>query len=360
MSGWTSIGDGLDEALNQLASSPTENSLCSFVLLSDGMENSSLYWADVSGAVIASGCPVTAIAFGPESDETLMQQIATDTGGLYFYNDVYVSTLSESATATTAADMALDLGSTYEYAEGKAEGRQRLLAEKGVVSEKDPEAKHEVLVDETVYEAIFALDWYERWWAELELILVDPAGKTYDQNSPGYSFEEHRPTGTWAGASPTRSLAPGQMIVKWLNSEEQTVPYQVLVSGRTHITLDLLLPDRLGTNYYTGNLVPIYAFLSAARPIAVAMVNAYVTAPDGTETLVPLNDDGESGDGAANDGFYAGMYTVVNQANVVEPQGEDAQSNPKDEGGYRVLAVATHEKVPARSFRRLLRDGGPG
>ena len=356
--GWTSIGSGLDEAINQLAISPTENSLCSFVLLSDGMENTPPYWADVSGDVIASGCPVTAIAFGPESDETLMQQIATDTGGLYFYNDVYVSTLSESATATTAADMALDLGSTYEYAEGKAEGRQRLLAEKGTVSEKDPEAKHQVLVDETVYEAIFALDWYERWLAELELILVDPAGKTYDQNSPGYSFEDttNRHVG-WRIPNPE----PGtwSMIVKWLGSEEQTVPYQVLVSGRTHITLDLLLPDRLGTNYYTGNLVPIYAFLSAARPITVTMVNAYVIAPDGTETLVPLNDDGEHGDGAANDGFYAGMYTVVNQANVVEPQGEDAQSNPKDEGGYRVLAVATHEKFQRQALGAFSVMEGP-
>jgi hypothetical protein len=134
------------------------------------------------------------------------------------------------------------------------------------------------------------------------------------------------------------------MIVKWLVSEEQTVPYQVLVSGRTNITLELLLPDRLGSKYFTGNRVPIYAFLSSARPIAGAMVNAYVTAPDGTETLVPLNDDGEHGDGAANDGFYAGMYTVVNQADIVFPQGEDAQSDPNDEGGYRVLAVATHEK----------------
>ncbi len=34
--------------------------------------------------------------------------------------------------------------------------------------------------------------------------------------------------------------------VKHLQSEEQVVPYQVLVSGRSSLTLDLLLPDRLG------------------------------------------------------------------------------------------------------------------
>ena len=85
--------------------------------------------------VLETGCPVTTIAFGPESDETLMQDIATATGGLYFYNDVYVSARdADGRAAPTEADANLDLANTYEYAEGLSEGRQRLLAEKGVVT----------------------------------------------------------------------------------------------------------------------------------------------------------------------------------------------------------------------------------
>ena len=90
-SGATSIGDGMRGAVNQRNATPTSNPLCSFVLLSDGMENSDERWATVQADAVATHCPVTAIAFGSASDETLMQNIATATGGLYFYNDVFVS-----------------------------------------------------------------------------------------------------------------------------------------------------------------------------------------------------------------------------------------------------------------------------
>ena len=100
--GATSIGDGLIEARNQRVGSPTGNPRCSFVLLSDGMENSERKWDSganpVKSDVVATGCPVTSIAFGPASNETLMQTIATDTGGASFYNDVYVSTAALAAT----------------------------------------------------------------------------------------------------------------------------------------------------------------------------------------------------------------------------------------------------------------------
>jgi hypothetical protein len=343
-SGLTSIGDGLNGALSQLAGSPTENPLCSFVLLSDGMENTSLFWTNVMTDVVDSGCPVTTIAFGPESDETLMQEIATETGGLYFYNDVYISSasVSDATAAITPADMALDLGGTYEYAEGKAEGRQRLLAEKGTLSEQNPEAKYAVMVDETISEVVFALDWYETSYADLVLVLMDPAGNTYDMNDPGYTFMDT--TNHHVGFRIPRP-EPGlwQMIVGWKGSEEASVPYQVLVSGKSYLTLELLLPDRLGTRYYTGDRVPLYAILSSQEPLASVIISGTVTAPNGTETMVPFYDDGEHGDGAVNDGLYVGYYTAVNQAEVVYPS-EDPQSEPNDEGGYRVMVRATQEK----------------
>ena len=340
-SGWTSIGDGLNEAITQLAGSPTGNLLCSFVLLSDGMENHELLWTEVMTDVVSSGCPVTTIAFGPESDETLLQEIATETGGLYFYNDVYVSSTSISPNAaSTAADMTLDLGSTYEYAEGKAEGRQRLLAEKGTLSAENTEAKYEVMVDETISETVFSLDWYAAYFADLELVLEDPAGKTYDMKDPGYTFEDtinnhvgfrvpFPETGLW------------QMIVRWIGSEDESVPYQVLVSGKSYLTLELLLPDRLGTRYYTGEIIPLYAILSTNKPLASVVISGTVTSPDGAITMVPFYDDGEHGDGAINDGLYTGYFTAVNQAEPVPPS-EDIPSEPNDEGSYRVLVRAIH------------------
>ena len=125
--GSTSIGDGMGGGAAQRTGSPTGNARCRYVLLSDGEENTPDYWADVVADVQATGCPVMAIAFGPGANETLMQQIASDTGGSYYYNDIYVGT-THAASAFSAADMVLDLGSTYQYAQARGE-RQRLLTE---------------------------------------------------------------------------------------------------------------------------------------------------------------------------------------------------------------------------------------
>jgi hypothetical protein len=339
----TSIGDGMAEAFDQLKSSTTGNSLCSFVLLSDGMENETLFWSDVRDDVIDLGCPVTTIAFGPESNETLMQEIASDTGGLYFYNDVYVSAAGVQSTAAPA-DMKLDLGNTYEYAQAFAEDRQRLLAEKGTIYPgKVDETKHAVLVDKTVSEAVFSLDWYGPSYANLELILYDPDGKEYTRDTPGYSFAGgvnhhvgyriNKPvTGEW------------QLVVRDLKSDIAEIPYQVIVSGQSLITLELLLPDRFGMDYLTGNRVPIYAILSSDGPLPQALVEALVTSRDGTESLVPMYDDGQHDDGSADDGLYGGIYTIVNQADKVNPSPiEKCQFCPEgiDEGSYRVLGRAT-------------------
>ena len=340
--GATSIGDGLAEALNQFGSSPTGNTLCSFVLLSDGMENTPQYWSEVITDVVDSGCPVTAIAFGPESNETLMQSIASATGGLFFYNDVYVSSPLQT-TIATAADMALELGNSYEYSQAFAEDRQRLLAEKGMVSAKLPEGWHEVLIDDTISEAVFSLDWYETWYAEIELLLYDPNGNVYDQNNPGYSFKDevNRHVGF---RIPSPVPGTWQLLVRHIQSEEIDVPYQVIVSGQSLITLELLLPDRLGLQFLTGNMVPIYGILSADGPIPNADVTALVTSPGGTQVLVQLYDDGEHDDGVPQDGLYGGLYTAVNQAEVVWPSGEQGEIPPNDEGAYRVLLRAVHEK----------------
>lgn len=343
-SGMTSIGDGLKEAINQIKSSETGNELCSLVLLSDGMENTAAFWADVRSEVIDSGCPVTAIAFGPETDEILMQTIAEETGGLYFYNDVYVSTSLESLSPEAIpSDMALDLGNTYEYAESLAEFRQRLLAEKGVVSEKEPEDVYHVLVDETISEIVFSLDWPKASYGNLDLYLLDPDGNKYTPTDPGYAFEDDN--NSHLGYRLTK-IVPGrwEITVKYNKSELGEVPYQVLVSARSMINFELLLPDRLGLAFTTGGRVPIYAILSGKGPIPDAEVRAWVTSPNGAKVLVPLLDDGQHDDGASGDGLYAGIYTAVNQAVAVEPTGEDDQSIPNDEGSYRVLAQAFHKE----------------
>lgn len=345
-SGMTSIGAGLKEAVGQRRGSPTDNPRCSFVLLSDGMENADPRWADVMAEVKETGCPVTAIAFGPASDETLMQEIATETGGAFFYNDVYVSaSASAQAMGTSSeAEMALALGNVYEYAQAQGEGRQRLMQERGDVSSKLPEAAHRVLVDDSVSEVVFALDWFSKAYGRLALSLMTPGGDVITPADEPYTFEDYDEGHLgWR----IRKPEPGTwtMIVEYKGGEFGFVEYQVLASARTGVTLHLLLPDRLGSRYLTGNRVPIYAFFSGQKPIPGAAVEAWITAPDGTETRIWLYDDGEHDDGGADDGFYAGLYTRVNQAPLVYPEGEEGKPTPQAEGAYRVRVRAATAKL---------------
>ncbi|MCP4537962.1 MAG: VWA domain-containing protein [Chloroflexi bacterium] len=336
--GGTSIGDGMDEAEGQMVASPTGNSRCRYILLSDGQENQPLYWADVMADVVATGCPVMSIALGPGADETLLQQISQQTGGQYYYNDVYAGT-SHALTAPdafAASDMFLDLDSTYEYAQAWGR-RQRFLAEKGEVGRQQVET-HTVQIDGSVLEAVFVLDWFSQYYAIMELELVQPNGTVISSTTTPYDFSDAGSDYVgWRITNPEEG--EWQLNVRLLTAEVAPVPYQVIVSGKTKLTARLFLPDTLGSRFFTGNIVPIYALVTSGDgPMSGTLVLADVTAPNGTESTTPLYDDGEHGDGDVDDGFYAGFYTLVNQAEEESPPVEDGYPNPtpKDEGSYRV------------------------
>jgi hypothetical protein len=341
--GSTSIGDGLDTAVKERKDSPTDSPRCSFVLLSDGMENTPKYYADVRADVVDTHCPVTAIAFGAASSEELMQDIAEDTGGALFYNDVYVSApLAPEGPEgfSEYAHTALDLGNVYEYTKASSERRQRLLSETGEVSYKTPQVVHKVLVDKTVTSLMFALDWVKQYEAILELNLVTPEGKLITPKDLPYSFYDpvYLHLG-WFLDKPEPGNWEMRVILK--SSKEESVPYRVFASARSLINLRLILPDRSQASFYTGNRVPIYAMLYGKKPIAGAKVEAFISAMDGAQTRLLLWDDGQHDDGLANDGLYANFFTRVNQAEVVWPMKEEATPpTPLDEGAYQVRVVA--------------------
>jgi hypothetical protein len=351
--GWTSIGDGLAEAVSQRAGSPTANPVCSYVLLSDGLENSSQFWSGVQASVVASGCPVTAIAFGAASDETLMQNIATATGGAYFFNDVYVSAVAaaEANAAGTPSKTRLDLGDTYEYAQSDGEGRERILAERGTVPLNQdelnpaPDQIHKVMIDPSVTNAVFTLDWTAPLYGQdLLLKLRMPDGTILTPEDRPYTFEDLRSEHLgWRIPDPM----PGtwELIVNARSTYvAEPIPYQVTVSARSNINAFLLLPARLGIKYFTGNRLALPALLSGDGPIGNARMVAIVTAPDGTETRIRLFDDGQHDDGQAGDGFYNGYYTKVNQAQLIPPNEDGPEpTEPTDEGSYRVRLLIEGE-----------------
>ncbi|MBP1704194.1 MAG: hypothetical protein H6Q38_3301, partial [Chloroflexi bacterium] len=345
-SGSTSIGDGLETAVKQRAESPTGNPRCSFVLLSDGMENTLQYYADVRDKVIDSHCPVTTIAFGAASAEDLMQDIAEDTGGNLFYNDVYVSATTPDSPEGFAeyAHTALDLGNIYEYTKANNERRFRLLSETGEVSPKMPVVVHKVLVDKSVTSILFALDWVSDLKPDIELNLLTPGGKLIKPGDLPYSFYDltSQHLGWYLDKSMVE-VGTWEMHVIFKAGTESPVPYRVFASARSLINLQLILPDRSTASFLTGNRVPIYAMLYGEKPIPGAEVEAFVSGMDGVVRRLRLLDDGQHDDGLANDGLYANFFTRVNQAEAVEPIKEEGGTPTPalDEGAYRVRVVAS-------------------
>ncbi|MHC4066604.1 MAG: VWA domain-containing protein, partial [Planctomycetota bacterium] len=339
--GSTSIGDGLNEAVGQRLSSTTGNPRCSFVLMSDGMENTAQYWADIEGDVVATGCPVTTLAFGPTSNETLLQTIATATGGLPFYNDVSPSSKQLQA-MITPDEMALGLADTYEYIQARAAGRQRLVAAAGTTTFPFVEGVHPVLVDQSVSRMLFALDWNDTNMV-MRLRLRRPDGVIIDPATTPYTFLDGANSAHlgWRIAAPQ----PGvwEMLVTYLApTTAVSAPYRVIAGGQSNLTVELLLPDRLGTSYRTGNSVPIYALVASDAPISDGQVLATVTAPNGNQVQLSLYDDGAHDDGAAGDGLFGNWYTAVNQAYVATPPDEGVpEPAANDEGAYRVRVVVT-------------------
>jgi len=362
-SGATSIGDGLAEAARQrTVESTTGNPLCSFVLLSDGMENSERKWdtggSPVKAEVQATGCPVTTIAFGPASNETLMQTIASDTGGAAYYNDVYVSTGIEAIDAASMAEMNLDLADTYEYAEGQSEGHQRVFSGDGALGYHQTHT-HTVVVDDSMTEAVFAVNWYGSiGYDDLSLTLIKPDGSRVTQQDCPYTFSNYGSGYVGWRVPNACSLLNTLDVGTWYlvvhhsgyssSSTEQGsgVPYKALVSGESSLSLNLLLPNLFGAGFFTGNTFPIVAFLSDDAPIPGQVVSATVRAPfcpgiTRRESMLQLFDDGQHGDGAANDGMYANDFTRVNCSEAVQPPDEGGQNpTPDDEGGYSLDVMA--------------------
>ncbi|MFZ6029302.1 MAG: vWA domain-containing protein [Chloroflexota bacterium] len=340
-SGATSIGDGLDEAVDLRNASTTSNARCQFTLLSDGMENSAAFWADVQADVVASGCPVTTIAFGPASNELLMQEIATATGGVSYYNDVYVSigpSASPQSVTATPDDMEIGLGDSYLYSLCDSQNCKRLFTEDGLANYGDV-FTHTMYIDDSVEEMSVVLDWrstsLQDTNLDFALLLSSPGGQTY--NTPDFSSAGSGHIG-YHIADP--EAGEWQLVVVYFN-DIRNRGYQVSAYGQTERAVYLLLPDMDG--YSTGDYVPLYAIW-----VPGGMVSATVTTLSGESQIIPLYDDGQHNDGQANDGFFAGRYTLAIESAAVPPVDEEGVPNPpeaEDEAAYRVRLLATYGEI---------------
>ncbi len=328
--GWTSIGDGLYLALDRLETLGDADHPCTMVLLSDGMENEARYWdhptePSVKADVVGSDCVVDTIALGPQTDEVLLQEIANLSGGTYYY--VPDDNALARGVDQVGADWRNELASTYEYIQGDVAGRTRVFEAVGEVASGKP-MTYTMPIPDDITEAVFFVD-FAPTGAQNWIDLYDPTGYEITCEEAGVRCEYDYPHILIHVVNPALVAGTWTLVINSYqgpNAEiQQGTPFIAGASGNSHRTLHVFLGTPL-MDRLQGMQFPILAALSDSGPILGGMVGARIIGPTGMVYQLRLFDDGNHGDGAANDGLYGNTFTPTSDLNP----GDQTQ------GSYRV------------------------
>jgi Mg-chelatase subunit ChlD len=346
----TSIGDGMERARQEFVARGHPIGEDWIVLLSDGMENEARFWSSVKPGIIAAGIKVETIALGPETDETLLQAIAADTGGDYYYVDV-----GSAAPLTTIAGGAITtpalpnrLADAYALAGEQVEDRQRIWETEG--EETGTNVLDVDVTEDGIEDGQIAFNW-ARAGDQLAVEIRRPDGSTLVDGVGGVEIRE----GPTHSVARVPTLEPGVWRIV-LTAVGGTPDYIGIISGqpRKAARMQLYLaavPETLieasESVFLRGIPMPIVATLTdSGGAIEHAVVEATVEHPDGTTILLPLFDDGAHDDSNAGDGIYANVYT-----RTTEPDQVDGQHMAR--GSYSVVARASGETNDQRPFNRI-------
>jgi Mg-chelatase subunit ChlD len=305
--GWTSIGSGLLDGQNELNLRGDNSHAWALILLSDGYDNTPPYASDILGQ-IPEKTDIYTIALGSDSDQSLLQSIASQTGGLYFM--------------APTADQLLGI---YNMIRGKITGEQNIASISGQVSHGQTFSST-VEMDNTISEATFSLGWQN---GHLALTLESPDGSVIDSilassdpdidfvQGPTYEYYTVRSPmyGTWSLDISDTDISPSP------------INYTASVSAVTDLTVD--------AHFYCERsevgqpITVLISIVEGSTPMLGAGVKAIIQSPGmslsqwghSTEDPAPrtswqssmsdtleLYDDGVHGDGYANDGVYGNYY----------------------------------------------------
>ncbi len=333
--GWTALGQGVQRGYDLLKAANHTDHDWTMVLLSDGYENEAPNWAAIESGI--TGVIVHTVALGEDANRTLLQSIAGAKGGSYFYVDTNppapAPRLAEPLQALASPPLAVAptlgnrLADTYVSAGELSQGWQRLWEVSGRILEKE-QPKLTIPLGAAMGPVVFTLNWEDsNDYLFLELTGPDGNKIVPDQELRAATHHQLRinkpPRGNWIA-----TIIP----------ETGGVDYHLMVSGRAETTLHAAIggdPTERGV----GGSVPINAMLTDYREIIGAKIVALVQGP-GIGRQVQLFDDGNHGDGEANDGWYAAPFADTNAS-----------------GGYQVKLVAWGTNNRGEEFVRYAQAG---
>lgn len=344
----TSVGDGMETAATEHDAHGIADNMCSFVLLSDGYENEPAFWADVKAGVLDNGCAIHTIALGPEANELLMQQIAASApGGSYDYADssgtVLTSSSMDPAVVAPMFSWQNNLSRVYDAKAVQIAGRQRLHTYKGTGRDQQFQ-EYKFYVDDASDRLVVAVGWQNPTKGEQQIELLNPEGNKVPVSTQAVqSTRRVSPLGT----NEVIEVPKPQEGTWTLRVADLFQEYFVSATAQSLYELHLFTGTPVA-NLSQGVQVPILAgFVGPDGPVTGATMTATVEAPNGTVQTLMLHDDGNSGDGMADDGIYAGLYTATSDADAIPPNPKDVTEGeePSNVGSYLVNVVGVRGKL---------------
>ena len=327
-SGGTSIGAGLQISQTELNDGGEGTHPWAIVLLSDGFENEVPYVSTILPGILSTKTKIFSIALGSNSDESLLQDMASQTGGQYYFSP------TEN-----------DLTGIYSSLSSQVSGLQTLFSESGTVYAGGTDVKI-VGIDPSVREAVFLITWSGSG-SDLQLELESPYGNVIDSTTsdPNVTFVsgsnsksftvKNPPSGSWilrvnGGTISSSTLSIPSEILRerehWIDTgngdtapdmaflasemadystTDSDLQFNANVTAVTLLTTDVYLDKG---NYDQGDSIKIAVSVADTGPITGASVFTNATTPSSSSSFL-LYDDGQHGDGALGDGIYANTYT---------------------------------------------------
>ncbi len=244
----------------------------------------------------------------------------------------------------------------YLSASEKVLGKDRLFFASGNVS---PAETANVIIPVTeggVLHATIAVKW-EDSGAVSDVQLRDPANSLVTSTSAQilktsthkvYQFKTPLMQGNWTLA--IEGNASTQFIVVLSGKMHKGVQAKLYLSQLPGDYFGLY-----GSRFLAG--LPVTILLSLVDQkgaVTEAEVSAAISNPDGTETTVPLYDDGNHDDGNADDGIYGNVYTNTSSFSNQGVPDNQTEKNPGVRGSYVVFVTAHGKANSGEEFTRII------
>lgn len=330
--GYTAIGDAAKKALDDmLASTEVKDKNKVVYLLSDGKSNRGIAPLSVIPSYKAAKIPLYTFAYGDNANKTLMQKLANDTGGKYYFSP---TTLLDITNAFQAANLQTSPSVGISSGAVVVQHTAPILSPKSADYEPIP-----ILVDSTLSHLDVVVV-YEGSQYDMDLILEGPWGYSVE---PDYCEESESQTETlcYFGVDFTYTDVGEWKLIPWNYSDEDITLYYQASGLSDTFTYAASLTAFPGDALKTPQPVTLLAVLGKEIPIMGAFVDARIQNSNGSEYTLAMRDDGVPPDAVKDDGHYTAVF------------------EPGEEGAYNIAVQFYGEKDVAKMTTRSYSPSQP-